>query len=593
MNSNVTYTLEWGALVLTGTAALLAIVRYRDVVGRWFVITYAPYPEPEPPTSFVHLRGVTLCQPWQIEAVLDQLRGSERLKVYFRLMNFRVGMTTLRYNLFIQGAPGSGKTALLDVLLLDLLRFTLLAAYVQECQRQRRLPVVPGLVVPRPRIVLFDGKGKHVEPVLRFLQGRVKTYVLDPFNENGSAWALWQDVESFEDCVQLSYAIVRKDQKVSDAFWSMSARHVVTLVLLVFVRAGGRFNLNDIYNAAAVSVEVLAAVLAGCEETRREAKEVLKRKRLVRDIIATVRSNMAPLLSVAARWRQSEAAGRTFSANRFMKEIAVLFLGHSDAHPEITEPVVEALIDYIAGRALGRASDSHPTFFWMDECQLVRQGKNGGLKRIVAKGRESSAVVLAATQSVGRLKSMWGSSEDVDAFIAACGNRVWARVESFADAKYAADFIGSAEVKWLNGGCSETRTTTASKGGGSTSTAVGTSVSESVAERAVATAGEIKSLPVPAPNWVCTTAYVDLREAGVCRDTLDIPTALGDFRPSKTDGDDESNTLKDVRLVGWSAEDVKRLRLKNPFQVLNALASGEEEEEQEEPAGDGDDENED
>ena len=301
----------------------------------------------------------------------------------------------------IAGAPGAGKTLLLAMLTAAVLR--------------------PTLGVPAVRSVMLDEKFTAY-PLLRGMgvaPDHIK--ILNAYDLRSHAWDLAADLDEPSAMTEAARIFAPSEKASSQPFFIDAAQDILACVFrTLHAISPGHWTLLDVIRATR-SIKALRQLLKKTADGRELLSTYVNiDSRTASNILATLRTKLAPFEPVAALWSRATA---TVSLRDWMHPDCrdVLVLGSDDARASALRPINQAIFrrasELVTGRVEEYALDE--TWFLLDELRVA--GRLSGLETLLLKGRSKGARLALAFQDLDGLMAVWGEKEARE-LLAMCGN---------------------------------------------------------------------------------------------------------------------------------------------------------------------------
>lgn len=346
----------------------------------------------------------------------------------------------------IPGAPGTGKTMLLRLMM------------------QSVLPrITPG---SRQRALIFDAKHEMVS-VVAGMRLFAEVRILNPFDERCSVWDVAKDFKTPSDALQLAKLLYPENEKEADPFWSKSARGVLSDVILAHILRfkDGKiphWSLSDIIRSLQ-SKDQIEAALAMTDRTK-DALRNIHEEKTYHGVLATLDLVRREFEVLAALWdKPSEDPERLFSLTEWMEESGILILAPSATAEKVINPLNRLFIERIGDLLLEspdvdpQSSDPQPrTWMFLDE--LHRMGRLPRLETLLHTGRSKGLICSLAFQDISSLRETYGEKYAA-AITGACTHKLMFQAPSPEHAAWCAEVIGSEEVIELASGTSKSVST--------------------------------------------------------------------------------------------------------------------------------------
>jgi hypothetical protein len=428
---------------------------------------------------------------------------------------------------FILGSPGSGKSLLLGNMM------------------EGVLPKVATL--PDHRAFLYDAKN---ELYPRLVAMGVKPTLLNPFDTRSVAWDIAADVETAAEAQQAAAILIPKTGEGKESFWVDSSRLVLAAVMTALgILRPGTWTLRDVLLVMR-SPESIEDLLEQVPEVAFVWKNARGDSKTESNLVASFTSVLQRYEVVAALF---EKAKTRISLRHWAKEGGgVLLVPNIPRYRETLAPLHRLLLQIIADETLSLPDNAQRrTFLFLDELRSI--GRIESIYALANEGRSKGVVLAVGTQSIEGLQEVYGEKLAQE-IIGQLRSKCFLRNDSHRSAKWVEDHIGVVQY-WVE---QIAHGTSYSKGGSGSST----TTSHSRRRESLILASEIMNLPTPKPGGHFTLVN-DLPSVGGCfyshytfeqlvgaitKPDPNVPTFLE--RPKAQ-----------MRLLGWNAKDLKRLKL--------------------------------
>ena len=430
----------------------------------------------------------------------------------------------------VVGTTGSGKTLTIDSLAAQALR-----------------SIRPG---SDHRALIYDSK----QDVLAKLAGSrlsCEYVTLNPFDTRAVAWDIARDVTSPATALQVATILI-PEEGGSNRFFSDAARDLVTATMLSFIdRSPGRWRLADIVFGMR-SKDRLARLLSGTPLGEDVLELYFEEERTLRNILATVRSRLAPFEPIAAMWTKAD---RSVSLADWVNGEFVLVLASNEAVRTPLDAINRVVFKRATELVLAMEESSRRrTWFFLDEVREA--GKLPGLSALLTKGRSKGACVVLGFQDIAGMKEAHGEHLASE-IVGQCSNKALLRLESGETAEWAANLLGEFEVIEV---LSSVNTDWTRKN---------KTRSEQYRRSHAVMPSEFLTLP-PTTMRSGLTGYFVTPHIGAFRSTTPLPEVL-DHVPKERKGYPNFTARPDSQqyLEPWTSKDRERLALEDVAQLLS------------------------
>lgn len=402
-----------------------------------------------------------------------------------------LNVDTLSGNLMLPGAPGTGKTIVLRLMMQSVLS-----------------RIRPG---SNQRAVIFDAKREQIS-VVTGIAPKAPMIILNPFDERGAVWDLARDFKTPSDALQLSKLFLPDNPKEADAFWSKSSRGLLTDIILAHIyalRDGSipHWSLSDLIRSLQSKDEIEKA-LAMSEQTKDSLRNIHEEK-IYHGVLATLDLVRREFETLGALWdKPSNDPARLFSLGDWIRGSGVIILGPTVTAEAVVNPLNRLVLDRIAQLLLDcpdndQSRDAQKSRTWLFLDEFPRLDRMPRIENLMTNGRSKGVIAVLAFQDLSELKDPQLYGEHfANVIVGACTHKIFFQASSHAHATWCSDTLGAKDVVIL----SKSHSVTLSPNG--TSTTIGYSASEKT--RPLFTKDEFLYLGKPGqptpirefPNWL-------------------------------------------------------------------------------------------
>ncbi len=386
------------------------------------------------------------------------------------------------------GAPGSGKSLMLQMLMQDAL------GTIDDA--------------PDSRALIYDPK-VNVLPMLASVCPNVKTISTHPLDVRGAAWDLSRDVREPIVAVEIAFTLIPESQE-SQPYFSDAARHLLILVMYSLILTGESWGFGTLVRILKKASRI-KRVLRKHEVTREFIDQYFGDKRLTHSILSTIATKMLKYEPLAASW---EHATHTFSIEEWIRSNQILVLGNCETSRAATDAINRCIFKRACDLTLScDDSFTRRTWFFIDE--VSEAGRLDGLISLLKKGRSKGAAVALAFQSISGLRDakMFGNHL-ADEIFGMMATKWFGRLECPTTAEWVAKLFGDHEAPNVS--------RTVSRQGGE----YGTSTTTQLMIKPMVLPAELMSLPTCNRRNGLSGYYIT-RTAGAFRDVLDGEELFG------------------------------------------------------------------
>jgi len=448
------------------------------------------------------------------------------------MLNLPAEVATTHF--LVTGATGSGKTITLRLLM------------------QSVLPRIgKGFDC---RALVYDAK-QDILSTLGGMKLQCPVVTLNPFDKRCVAWDMARDITGPATAQQTASILIPGNRHESQPFFSDAARHLLTGVLLTFIKtAPERWTLRDVVLAMR-SKERLKQVLSTLPETK-DLLEYFANDHTAQNILSTLQSRMQHYEFIAAAWERTE---RNISLRDWLDGEFVLVLGNDEATRTALDAINQVIFKRLTELILALPeSSTRRNWIFLDEVREA--GELDGLGRLLTKGRSKGACVVLGFQDIDGLRDVYGT-ELANEIVGLCSNKAILRTDSSNTAEWASKLFGEREVLEIRQSTGESKgeNTSTGQSGRGTSSGKSNSLQEQLHKREVLMPSEIMDmLPTNLANGLSGYYLVPAVGAYSARTPGDwIGRAL--WPPDARVSNIELRAEADQYLSSWNDEDFRRL----------------------------------
>ena len=289
------------------------------------------------------------------------------------------------------------------------------------------------------RALIYDSK-QDVLSALAGMKLRCPVVTLNPFDQRSKAWDIASDVTSPAAALQVATVLVPEDNG-NNRFFSDAARDLLAATMLSFIESSpGSWSLADVVFGMR-SGERLRSILARSERGRDLIEAYFSEEKTLRNILATLRSRLAPFEPIAAMWSR---ASEIVSLKSWVSGEFVLVLASNEAVRAPLDAINRVIFKRLTELVLAVGeSKTRRSWFFLDEVREA--GKLPGLTSLLTKGRSKGACAVLGFQDVAGMKEAHGEHL-ANEIIGQCSNKAILRLESPETAEWAARMLGDYEA---------------------------------------------------------------------------------------------------------------------------------------------------
>jgi len=492
-----------------------------------------------------HHRGRQLIS---YESALEEaraLKGEEDSGLFWGMM--RLPSSVASSHFAIVGSTGSGKTISIRLLM------------------QSVLPMIG--TGKDHRALIYDAK-QDMYSILKGINPPCEVMILNPFDKRGVAWDMAKDITSPATAQQIASILIPENKNASQPFFADAARHLLSGVLISFIKnAPENWRLRDVL-IALKSQERLKKVLLATPETSDLVEQYFSDATTARNVMSTVATKMQRYEFIAAAWSKAK---KSISLRDWLKSESILILGNDEATRTALDAINQVIFKRLSELILAQTESEtgitgRRTWIFLDE--LRQAGKLEGLSSLLTKGRSKGASVILGYQDIEGLREVYGH-QLANEIAGQCANKAILRCDSSDTAKWASALFGEREVLERRESVSQSSGSSHqeySMSAGSSSKSESAQTSEQILKRDVVLPSQIMDIAPCTPQTGLSGYYLTSIVGAY------FVTAGGEFIANELINKDSTVLDVDPRpesdqyLKAWENSDLERLCLENSIE---------------------------
>ena len=336
-----------------------------------------------------------------------------------------------KFHFLVTGATGSGKTALLRVLLQSVL----------------------GGEEPTGRALIYDPKQDFLpilDGILRWsFDGDIedRLCILNPFDVRGVQWDIASDITNPAAARQIAATLVPEDPSSASPFFARAAQDIAYGVILSFITTQVPWTFRDLILALTTGPELTKQILELTPANGNRLRSYFGTSETNQSVWSTLQTKVSVYEPIAAGF---DCCARAISLSEWVKghsaQVLVLRTNQSVREPidafnaVIFRRLSELILDL---PDLPAPSPSERIWVFLDECREA--GRLDGLRSLLNMGRSKGATVVLSFQDIDGIKAVYGDHEALE-LTGQCGNKALLRLESPATAAWCSSIFGEERV---------------------------------------------------------------------------------------------------------------------------------------------------
>jgi type IV secretory pathway TraG/TraD family ATPase VirD4 len=408
------------------------------------------------------------------------------------------------------------------------------------------------------RALIYDAKQDMIS-ILAGINPPCEIVILNPFDKRGVAWDMAKDITAPATAQQIATILIPENKNASQPFFADAARHLLSGVLISFIkRAPEQWKFRDVL-IALKSKERLKKVLLATPETSDLVEQYFSDDTTTRNVMSTVATKMQRYEFIAAAWERAEEA---ISLRDWLTGEFILVLGNDEATRTALDAINQVIFKRLSELILAQTeSETRKTWIFLDEFRQA--GKLEGLSSLLTKGRSKGASVILGYQDIEGLREVYGH-QLANEIAGQCANKAILRCDSSDTAKWASVLFGEREVLERRESTSQSSSSSQNDYyfGGSSTSGTSSQTSEQVLKREVVIPSEIMDIP-PTNRENGLSGYYLTPSVGAYYVTAGGDWIAEDLRPKDLEVlDIDPREEEDQYLRPWDDNDLERLGLK-------------------------------
>jgi type IV secretory pathway TraG/TraD family ATPase VirD4 len=337
----------------------------------------------------------------------QNLKLNKKEELEFRKNSLPIPFETENKHFFVIGAPGSGKTLLLN-------------------------EVLEQLKLREEKVIVHDFKGDFVD---RFYNP-VEDLVFNPIATDGIRWSIFNDINNEFDIDFIAASIVPQPTAKEDPFWKNAARDVLVSILKYCYRNDLTKN-SDIFDLLKKSNEEIAELLEknGFEYVVDYIKG--KDSKQAQSVMATLKQH--------TKFLEILQDGDFSIKDYLRKGKGFIFLQNTAAIKDTISPALTLFLDVFAKNVLSLKDNlSRRIFFILDEFGMLN--RLNSIVDLLTNGRSKGASVWLTVQDIGQINNLYGDNLR-QTIMNACNNYFCFKVNDYQTAELLSKKFGEVKIK--------------------------------------------------------------------------------------------------------------------------------------------------
>ena len=334
------------------------------------------------------------------------LKLNKKEELEFRKNKLLIPFKVENKHFFVIGAPGSGKTLLLN-------------------------EVLEQLKIREEKVLVHDFKGDFVDK----FYNPIEDLIFNPLSGDIN-WSIFNDIENEFDIDFIAASIVPGPTAKEDPFWKTAARDVLIAILKYCYKNNLTKN-SDIFEILKKSNEEIAKLLE--KNGFGYVKDYISGKdnKQAQSVMATLKQH--------TKFLELLKDG-DFSIKEYLKDgKGFIFLQNTASIKDTISPALSLFLDVFAKNVLSLKDNlDRRVFFMLDEFGML--SRLNSIVDLLTNGRSKGASVWLATQDVGQINNLYGDNLR-QTIMNACNNYFCFKVNDYQTAELLSKKIGEVKIK--------------------------------------------------------------------------------------------------------------------------------------------------
>lgn len=291
------------------------------------------------------------------------------------------------------------------------------------------------------RAIIYDKSGDFVRHYYRY----EKDILLNPLDERGTNWSLWDECHGAPDYDSLACALMPMPGGNVDPFWVNGARTLFSAAAYAMRTDPERSTYKLLKTLLTADLNSISALLKGTEAETLVAKHGEKTAVSIKSVLATYIKSLKyirdthPTFSIR-RWVQND------------KQSNCLFISSFAKQHETLKPLISSWLD-IAANELMSLEPSDTRRIWLIFDELTSLHKLPYLNSAFAESRKFGGCLIIGIQSIAQLREVYGQNgaEEISGL---CNTRLFFRSPTSDTANWVSKELGLCEVAEVREGIS-------------------------------------------------------------------------------------------------------------------------------------------
>jgi len=312
--------------------------------------------------------------------------------------------------------------------------------------------MIDSILKRKDKALIFDIKGDYTSQLISENSKErrdKKRFLVAPWDSRSIQWNIAKDITSEIDADAFASAFIPLTGKESNPYFTQAAQDVLSGILIYFQKTcGERWGWEDLSRTLAKPQNILTCL----ESIKHAAAQHIQLtdgnpSPQTQGVLGSIRAPLKSLDTIASYWSENKGIGIVNSfLNDNTKGITLILAARPDM-TELATPLISGLLALMMRKGLA-LPDSKERRIWFTMDELGALPKVSKLVDLITLGRSKGLCLIAGTQDLGRLESIYGK-EQVQTISSQFGTHLIGRLGDSSTAKWAAELFGQQRIERL------------------------------------------------------------------------------------------------------------------------------------------------
>ena len=337
----------------------------------------------------------------------QNLKLNKKEELEFRKSSLPIPFSIENKHFFILGAPGTGKTLLLN-------------------------EILEQLKLKEEKVIIHDFKGDFVDK----FYNPIEDLIFNPIAADSIKWSIFNDVANEFDIDFVAASIIPQPTPREDPFWKNAAKDVLVAILKYCYRNNLTKN-SDIFEILKKSNEEIAELLE--KNNFGYVVDYIKGKdsKQAQSVMSTLKQH--------TKFLEILKDGDFSIKDYLLNKKGFIFLQNTASIKDTISPTLSLFIDVFAKNVLSLKDDlNRRIFFVLDEFGMLN--RLNSIVDLLTNGRSKGASVWLAVQDVGQINNLYGDNLR-QTIMNSCNNYFVFKVNDYQTAELLSKKFGEVKIK--------------------------------------------------------------------------------------------------------------------------------------------------